>query len=168
MNDSARPAATIARPCDGSPIRGSHPNGDRAGIRPRGAGKRLADDRRKALEQAFGEAVGGSAIAVNSCTSALHLGLEALGGRAGDRVLVPTMTFTATAEVVRYLDAIQSSSTSSTAAAWSLPRPSPRRSTATPEAKALVVVHFARASPPGCSRPGRPARESSTSVGTAA
>jgi len=42
---------------------------------------------------------------VNSATAALHLGLEALGIGDGDRVLVPTFTFTATAEVVRYLRA---------------------------------------------------------------
>jgi dTDP-4-amino-4,6-dideoxygalactose transaminase len=45
------------------------------------------------------------AYAVNSCTSALRLGLEALGVRAGDGVLVPTMTFTVSAEEIRYLDA---------------------------------------------------------------
>lgn len=45
------------------------------------------------------------ALAVNSATAALHLGLEALGVEAGDRVLVPTFTFTGTAEVVRYLGA---------------------------------------------------------------
>lgn len=45
------------------------------------------------------------AIAVNSCTAAMHLALEAVGVRAGDEVLVPTMTFAATAEVVRYLQA---------------------------------------------------------------
>jgi dTDP-4-amino-4,6-dideoxygalactose transaminase len=44
-------------------------------------------------------------LAVNSGTAALHLGLEALGIGQGDRVLVPTFTFTATAEVVRYLGA---------------------------------------------------------------
>jgi perosamine synthetase len=44
-------------------------------------------------------------IAVNSCTAALHLALEAIGLRRGDLVLVPTMTFAATAEVVRYFDA---------------------------------------------------------------
>lgn len=60
----------------------------------------------RAFERAFGEAVGARfAIAVNSCTAALHLGLEALGVGPGDRVLVPTMTFTASAEVVRYLGA---------------------------------------------------------------
>ena len=46
------------------------------------------------------------AIAVNSATAALHLGLEALGVGPGDEVIVPTMTFTATAEVIRYLGAI--------------------------------------------------------------
>jgi dTDP-4-amino-4,6-dideoxygalactose transaminase len=46
------------------------------------------------------------AVALNSCTAALHLSLEAAGVREGDIVLVPTMTFAATAEVVRYLSAI--------------------------------------------------------------
>ncbi len=60
----------------------------------------------QAFEAAFAEAVGAThAIAVNSCTAALHLALEAIGVGPGDRVLVPTMTFTATAEVVRYLGA---------------------------------------------------------------
>jgi perosamine synthetase len=45
------------------------------------------------------------AVAVNSCTAALHLALEAVGIGQGDAVLVPTMTFAATAEVVRYLGA---------------------------------------------------------------
>jgi len=45
------------------------------------------------------------AVAVNSATAGLHLALEALGIGPGDEVLVPTWTFTATAEVVRYLGA---------------------------------------------------------------
>ncbi len=45
-------------------------------------------------------------IAVNSCTAALHLALEAIGLKAGQTVVVPTMTFAATAEVVRYFNAI--------------------------------------------------------------
>jgi dTDP-4-amino-4,6-dideoxygalactose transaminase len=45
-------------------------------------------------------------IAVNSCTAALHLALDAIGLRAGQAVVVPTMTFAATAEVVRYFNAI--------------------------------------------------------------
>lgn len=45
------------------------------------------------------------AISVNSATAGLHLALEALGIGPGDEVIVPTLTFTATAEVVRYLGA---------------------------------------------------------------
>jgi dTDP-4-amino-4,6-dideoxygalactose transaminase len=45
------------------------------------------------------------AVALNSCTAALHLALEALGVKPGDVVLVPAMTFAATAEVVRYFGA---------------------------------------------------------------
>lgn len=48
---------------------------------------------------------GGHALAVNSATAGLHLALEAVGIGPGDEVIVPTMTFTATAEVVRYLGA---------------------------------------------------------------
>ena len=44
-------------------------------------------------------------MAVNSATSGLHLALEAAGIKEGDLVLLPSMTFTATAEVVRYLGA---------------------------------------------------------------
>ncbi|MCL2381435.1 MAG: DegT/DnrJ/EryC1/StrS aminotransferase family protein [Treponema sp.] len=44
-------------------------------------------------------------MAVNSATSGLHLALEACGVTQGDIVLVPSMTFTATAEVARYLGA---------------------------------------------------------------
>src|SRR5258705_1326173 len=59
------------------------------------------------FEQEFARAVGAKhAVAVNSCTAALHLALEALGVKPGQGVLVPTMTFAATAEVVRYLGGI--------------------------------------------------------------
>jgi len=44
-------------------------------------------------------------LAVNSATSGLHLALEACGIGPGDTVLVPSLTFTATAEVARYLGA---------------------------------------------------------------
>ncbi len=58
------------------------------------------------FEQNFAEYVGAKhALAVTSCTAALHLALEALGIKEGDEVLVPTMTFTATAEAVMYLRA---------------------------------------------------------------
>lgn len=58
------------------------------------------------FEKDFAEFVGAShALAVNSATSGLHLALEAVGVRAGDKVITTTYTFTATAEVIRYLGA---------------------------------------------------------------
>lgn len=59
------------------------------------------------FESAFAEFLGGGvdAIAVNSATAGLHLGLEALGVGPGDEVITTTHTFTATAEVIRYLGA---------------------------------------------------------------
>ena len=55
------------------------------------------------FETQFAEAVQGKhVVSVSSCTAALHLAVEALGLKAGQGVLVPTMTFAATAEVVRY------------------------------------------------------------------
>ncbi len=62
--------------------------------------------RSKKFEEEFAEYSGAKfAVAMNSCTAALHLALEAIGLREGDLVLVPTMTFAATAEVVRYFNA---------------------------------------------------------------
>src|SRR6266850_5092599 len=59
------------------------------------------------FEQEFAAAVGAShAVAINSCTAALHLAVEALGLKPGQAVLVPTMTFAATAEVIRYQGAV--------------------------------------------------------------
>ncbi|HWJ52765.1 MAG TPA: aminotransferase class I/II-fold pyridoxal phosphate-dependent enzyme, partial [Propionibacteriaceae bacterium] len=63
--------------------------------------------RAAAFEIEFAEQIGGGveAVAVNSATAGLHLALEATGVGPGDEVIVPTWTFTATAEVVRYLGA---------------------------------------------------------------
>ena len=59
------------------------------------------------FEQEFAKAVRAKhALAVNSCTAALHLAVSALGVRPRQGVLVPTMTFAATAEVLRYEGAV--------------------------------------------------------------
>jgi dTDP-4-amino-4,6-dideoxygalactose transaminase len=61
------------------------------------------------FEQDFVAFLGGDAnlhaIAVNSATAGLHLALEAIGIGPGDEVITTTHTFTATAEVVRYMGA---------------------------------------------------------------
>ncbi len=60
------------------------------------------------FEREFAEFLGDEGlecIAVNSATAGLHLALEACGVRAGDEVITTPYTFTATAEVIRYLGA---------------------------------------------------------------
>ena len=60
----------------------------------------------KSFEDDFAPYVGSKhAVAVNSGTAALHLALDAVGIREGDQVIIPTMTFAATAEVVLYFNA---------------------------------------------------------------
>ncbi len=61
----------------------------------------------KQFEQEFADFIGEGvhAIAVNSATAGLHLALEAAGVGPGDEVITSPYTFTATAEVVRYLGA---------------------------------------------------------------
>jgi perosamine synthetase len=59
------------------------------------------------FEQDFAEAVNARfAVAVNSCTAALHLAADAIGLREGEAVLIPTMTFAATAEIILYKKAV--------------------------------------------------------------
>jgi dTDP-4-amino-4,6-dideoxygalactose transaminase len=60
----------------------------------------------KKFETEFARAVGARhAIAVNSCTAAMHLALDAVGVKRGDEVVTTPYTFAATAEVIRYFDA---------------------------------------------------------------
>jgi dTDP-4-amino-4,6-dideoxygalactose transaminase len=60
----------------------------------------------KTFEADFTKYIGCShAVAVNSGTAALHLALDAIGIKEGDDVIVPTMTFAATAEVMLYFRA---------------------------------------------------------------
>ncbi|HEY0704007.1 MAG TPA: DegT/DnrJ/EryC1/StrS family aminotransferase [Candidatus Acidoferrales bacterium] len=60
----------------------------------------------KEFESAFARFVGaGHSLAVNSCTAALHLALAAIGLQEGDEVIVPTMTFAASGEVILYFKA---------------------------------------------------------------
>lgn len=58
------------------------------------------------FEEAFADRVGAEhAVVCSSGTAALHLAALALGLGAGDAVIVPSMTFAATANAIRYVDA---------------------------------------------------------------
>jgi len=96
------------------------------------------------LEEIFSLKVGAQyAFAVNSFAAALHLGLEAVGVSKGDKVLVPTMASSSSAEAVRYLDAdpvfldVEYGSTLVT------PEILMEAVQTHPEVKAFIPVHFA-------------------------
>lgn len=95
-----------------------------------------------AFEAEFATAIGGGveAIAVNSNTVGMHLALDAIGLSAGDEVIVPTLTFTATAEVVRYLGADPIFVDVEPDTLCMDPRDARRR--ITPRTKAVMPVHF--------------------------
>ncbi len=96
------------------------------------------------FERLFAEAVEGwFACAVNSCTSALHLALEALDVKPGDEVIVPTMTFTATAEVIRYLGADPVLADVEYGTGLITPEIVLDTVQRHPRAQALIVVHYA-------------------------
>jgi dTDP-4-amino-4,6-dideoxygalactose transaminase len=58
------------------------------------------------FEEAFAGLVGMPyAVAVSSCTAALHLGLSAFGIGGGDELVVPSLSFIATANAIRYVGA---------------------------------------------------------------
>ena len=79
-------------------------------------------------------------VAVNSATAGLHLALEALGIGPGDEVITTTHTFTATAEVVRYLGA-DVKLVDIDPATLNID-PALVEAAITPRTKAIVPVHF--------------------------
>lgn len=97
----------------------------------------------KRFETDFSEFLGGGleSISVNSATAGLHLALEAIGISAGDEIITTPYTFTATAEVIRYLGAhpvfvdIDPNTFNID--------PSKIEAAITPKTKAIIPVHFA-------------------------
>jgi perosamine synthetase len=81
------------------------------------------------------------AVAVNSCTAALHVALEAVGVHEGDEVLVPAMTFAATSAVVLHLKATPVLLDCDPTTLNLDPAELARR--ASPRSKAIVPVHLA-------------------------
>jgi dTDP-4-amino-4,6-dideoxygalactose transaminase len=94
------------------------------------------------FERAFASRVGAAeGVAVSSCTTALHLALVVIGVGPGDEVVVPSMSFIATANAVRYTGATPvfadvDPATSNLTAGTVAP-------TLTAATKAVLVVHQA-------------------------
>ena len=96
----------------------------------------------RAFERAFSELHQvEDAVAVSSCTAGLHLALEAIGIGQGDEVLVPALTFVATANAVLYTGAtpvfvdIESLDTPIMSCADAAKK-------CTPRTKAVVIMHY--------------------------
>lgn len=95
------------------------------------------------FEKRFGQATGAEfACAVNSCTAALHLGLEAMGVGPGDKIMVQSMTFTSSAEIIRYLGADPVFLDCDPHTRLLTPEIVEGAIRRHPEAKVLIVVHF--------------------------
>ena len=97
----------------------------------------------QAFEQEFAAFVGSKhAIAVNNATAALHLACMAIGLKTGDEVIVPSLTFVASANAIRYTDAktifadIESKD-------WLCICPNAIEEQITERTKAIMVMHYA-------------------------
>lgn len=95
-----------------------------------------------AFEEKFAEMLGAKhAIALANCTVALHLALKLLDVKSGDEVICPSLTFVATCNAIRYVDAIPVF-----ADVESLERPVicpiDIRAKITAKTKAIIVMHY--------------------------
>ena len=100
------------------------------------------------FETRFAAFVGAKyACAVNSCTSALHLAVEAVGIKPGDKVLVPSLTFTASAEILRYLGADPVFTDVEYGTGLVSPSIIRQAIEVNPDVKALILVHYGGQAP---------------------
>jgi len=96
------------------------------------------------FESAFSVALdgGAQAVAVSSGTAALHLSLLALGVGPGDEVIVPSLTFVACANTIRYVGAKPVFADIASELDWNL-SPTDIEAKITSRTRAIMVVHFA-------------------------
>lgn len=95
------------------------------------------------FERQFAAYVGAKyACAVSSCTAALHLGIDAMGIQPGDKVFVPSMTFTASAEVIHYMQGEVVLLDTEYGSNLVTPEILEQAIALNPEVKFLVLVHY--------------------------
>jgi perosamine synthetase len=95
----------------------------------------------KRFEKSFAEYIGVKyALTTSSCTGALHLALVALGIKEGDEVIVPDLSWIATASVVRYVGAIPVFA-DVLSDSWCI-SPASIRNNITNKTKAIIPVHL--------------------------
>ena len=81
------------------------------------------------------------AVALSNCTVALHLALKVIGIKAGDEVICPSLTFVATVNSIRYLDAIPVFADIKSYEDLTID-PEDIESKVTSKTKAIVVMHY--------------------------
>lgn len=96
----------------------------------------------EALEKTMESLTNRSAVAVSSCTAALHMSCEALGIGKGDEVIVPALTFVATANSVLYTGSRVVFADITSETDWNI-NPADIESKITSRTKALIIVHYA-------------------------
>ena len=103
------------------------------------AGPKIAE-----FESAFSMASDGEvqAVAVSSATAAMHLSVLALGIGAGDEVIVPSLTFVACANAIRYVGATPVFADVGSELDWNV-SPADVEAKITRRTRAIMVVHFA-------------------------
>ncbi|HEY8119601.1 MAG TPA: DegT/DnrJ/EryC1/StrS family aminotransferase [Methylophilaceae bacterium] len=103
------------------------------------AGPKIAE-----FESAFSTAAGGEAgaVALSSATAALHLSMLALGIGPGDEVIVPSLTFVASANAIRYVGATPVFADITSESDWNV-SPQDVEAKITPRTRAIMVVHYA-------------------------
>ena len=96
------------------------------------------------FEEQFSRMLGDNvhAITVSSATAALHLSLLALNIKPGDEVLLPTQTFVACANVIRYVGAIPVFVDITSETNWNICTIDLKKKIS-PKTKAIMPVHFA-------------------------
>ena len=100
-------------------------------------------DRTKAFERRFADEIGVPvALACHSATAALHMAVAALDIGPGDDVVVPSLTFVATANAVRYCGARPVFADVASLSDWNVDAGTIERAL-TPATKAVMVVHYA-------------------------
>ena len=96
----------------------------------------------EAFEQRFAQAVGTKyAVAVNSCTAALHLANLLVDAGPGDEIIVPSLTFAATANAVHHAGAHPIFADIHSKTDWTL-CPEDVKRKLTPQTKAVVAMHY--------------------------
>ena len=97
----------------------------------------------EALEKLFASMLGaGHAVALSNCTVALHLAMKLLDINAGDEVICPSLTFVATVNAIRYVQAVPVFADITGPDNINID-PQQIRNSITPRTRAIVVMHYA-------------------------